>query len=263
MLETFSYEVERDLRGTAVFVFLVSLYSVFAVALFPTFTTSGIDLDALVEGYPDVIREAFGIEALGTIEGFLAGELYNFVWLLILGVYFAYRGAGLIASDVEHDRLDVLLSFPVSRARFLFEKFGSLLVPVVALNVAAGVVVYAGILVIGESIDPVNLTMVHLLSIPYLLACASIGLVLSVLFDRADVAQRVAIGVVFTLYLVDSIAASAEGFEFLQYLSPTYYYNPTEVLVHGTVDGLDTLVLVAAMVVFLFVSRALFRRRDV
>lgn len=263
MFETTYYETDRNLRGTAVFVVLVSCYAVFAVALFPAFATADVDLEALMEGYPEVIREAFGIEALGTIEGFLAGELYNFVWLLVLGVYFAYRAGGLIASDIEHDRLDLLLSLPVSRSALLREKFASLLVPILALNIGAGAVVYTSVLAIGESIDPIALMMVHVLSIPYLAACASIGLVVSVMADRADIAHRAAIGIMFSLYLVESIAASTNGFEFLQYVSPTHYYDPTAILVRETYAMGKTAILIVVTLLLLLLGQLLFERRDI
>lgn len=56
----------------------------------------------------------------------------------------------------------------------------------------------------------------------------------SVIVDRADIAQRVAIGVMLALYLVEVIAASAEGFEALEYIIPTYSDDPTAILVRET-----------------------------
>lgn len=263
MFETVYYETDRNLRGTGIFVVLVSLYAVFAVALFPSFEAAAVDLEELVKGYPEPVRHAFGIEAIGTIEGFLAGEFYNFVWVLLLGLYFAYRAGGMIAADIERDRMDLLLSFPVSRSRLLLEKFASLLVPILALNIGVELVIYGGVLSIGEAIDPISLTMAHLLSIPYLATCASIGLVLSVVVDRADIAQRGALGLVFALYLVESLAASAEGFEALQYVSPTYYYDPTTILVRETYAIGDAGLLVVATVGLLLLSQSLFKRRDI
>lgn len=263
MFETLRYETERRLRGTAVFVAIVSLYAAFAVALFPSFEGAGADLERLIESYPEAIRQAFGIEALGTVEGFLAGEFYNFVWLLVLGVYFAYRAGGTIAADIERDRMDLLLSFPVSRGRLLTEKFAALLVPIVALNVVVAPVVALGTTLIASPIDTVDLVVVHLLSIPYLLTCSAIGLVLSVLVSRADIAQRAALGLLFVLYLVESIAASADGFEALQYVSPTYYYDPTAILVRSEYAVAETGVLVVATIALLLVAQHLFRRRDI
>ncbi|WP_254544141.1 ABC transporter permease subunit [Halomarina pelagica] len=261
MLETARYEAGRRVRGTAVLTAGISALSAFFVWYFTEL--EGVEMDEMLAELPPAMIEAFGIETLATIEGFLAAELYNFVWLLGLGLYFAYSAGGIVASDIERGRMDLLLSFPVSRSRLLAEKFASLLVPVVALNVVVGTVVYLLTLAIGESIDPVALAMVHLLSIPYFLACAGIGVVLSVLFDRADVAKRVALALVFVLFLVESVVASAGDLEWIRYVSPTHYYSPTPILVDGTYEPADTGVLLAAFLALLFVGQLLFRRRDI
>ncbi|MEF8801228.1 MAG: ABC transporter permease subunit [Halolamina sp.] len=263
MSETFWYETERRLKGTVVFAVVVSLYAVFAVGLFPSVETANVDFERLMESYPEALREAFGVEAIGTIEGFLAGELYNFVWVLLLGVYFAYRAGGMIAADIERGRMDLLLSLPISRARLLVEKYASLIVPITVVNIVTGVTVYAGTVVIGHAIDPVAIVMVHLLSIPYLLACAAIGLVFSVVLDRADIAQRAALGALFVLYLIESLATSTEQFEALKYLSPTYYYAPTDVLVRESYAVVDTAILGGMAVGLLFCSYLRFKNRDI
>lgn len=263
MLETFRYDTERRLTGTGVFAVLVSLYAGFAVALFPSVESSSVDLQRLVEAYPEPLREALGMEAIGTIEGFLVAEFYNFVWVLLLGVYFAYRAGGLIASDIERGRMDLLLSLPLSRTQLLFEKYAALAVPIVVINVVAALTIYASTVAIGHSVDPVGIGLVHLLSIPYLLICSAIGLVVSVVIGRAEVAQRVALITVFALYLLESLAGSTQRFEELQSLSPTQYYDPTAILVDETYALADAGVLLIATVVLLLCSRLLFNRRDI
>lgn len=263
MFEIARYEAEKRMKGTAALTIGIAVLSLAFVGFFPSLEGADVDFDAVLDAYPPAVQEAFGIATLSTIEGFLAVEIYQFVWLLLLGLYFAYSAGGLIASDVEHDRMDLVLSLPVSRSRVLGEKFLSLLVPILALNLAVPVVVYGGVLAIGQSIDPLDLAMVHLLSIPYLLACAAIGLALSVLVSRADVAKRIAIALVFVLFLVESISASTEGLEPVGYASPTHYYDPTAILVEGTYDlaGAAALLVVVALLVFL--ARFRFSRADI
>ncbi|WP_247003410.1 ABC transporter permease [Halosolutus gelatinilyticus] len=261
MLETARYEASRRVRGTVVLTVALSLYVAFIVWYYTVL--EGVDYDQMLESMPPALMDAFGIETMATIEGFLGSQIYNFVWLLALGLYFAYVGGGLIADDIEKDRMDLLLSFPVSRARLLAEKVASLLLPLVTLNVVIAVVTYALVLAIGETIDPVDLALVHLLSIPYLLVCVAIGVVCSVLVDRAAIAERAALGVVFALFLVESVVGGASDFEWLQYVSPTYYYEPTPMLINGTYDLADTGVLLALFAILLLGSQLLFRRRDI
>lgn len=261
MLETARYEAERRVRGATALTVGVSCYAAFIVWYFTIL--EGTDFEELTEGMPPAMIEAFGIDALGTIEGFLGGQIYTFVWVLGLGLYFAYAGGGLIAGAIEDERMDLLLSFPVSRSRLLAERFASLLVPMVALNVGVGAVIYGLALAIGETIDPVALAMVHLLSIPYLLVCAAIGLAFSVRFDRAAVAERAAIGVVFALFLLESVIGGGTDVEWLRYASPTHYYEPTRVLVDGSYAWLDSVVLLVAFLGLLILAQVLFARRDI
>jgi ABC-2 type transport system permease protein len=263
MLEIARYETEKRRRGTVALAVGIGVLALVFVAFFPSLDSADVDIDAMLAAYPPAIQEAFGIATLSTIEGFLAVEIYQFVWLLLLGLYFAYSAAGLIADDVERDRMDLTLSLPVSRSRVLAEKFLSLLVPILALNTVVAAAVYVGVLAIGQSIDPLDLAMVHALSVPYLLACGAIGLVLSVLVSRADVAKRIAIALVFVLFLIESVAASTEEFEWLGYVSPTRYYDPTAILVEGSYDLVGAAVLLGATVALVLLARFRFSGADI
>jgi ABC-2 type transport system permease protein len=261
MFEFSRYYGRRRVKGGAALSAGLAILTGLYIYIFPSISAS-IDLDAYVESMPPALRAAFGLQSLGSIEGFLAAELYAFGWVLLLGLYLAYSAASLIAGDVEAERMDMLLSLPVSRSKVLVEKFSSLLVPVAIANLVLPVVVYVGVLAIGESIAVADLLMVHLLSIPYLLTTAAVGLVASVVFDRASLAQRAAMGVVFGLFLVDSVVTNTD-FAALGALSPTRYYDPAAILVQSQWDLTGAGVLLVAALALVLVARALFQRKDI
>jgi len=262
MFELARYDAEKRVRGAAVLsggiVALVAMYA----WIWPNIESSTVDFDQYIEAFPPALREMFGIRSLGTIEGYLATELYAFVWVLLLGLYFAYAGAGLVASDVERGRMDVLLAMPVSRARVVTEKLLALAVPLLAVNVVTPAAVYVSVVALGESIAVADLVAVHALSVPYLLACAGIGLLASVGASRVSVAQRAAMGVVFGLFLVESVAASTD-YSWLGTLSPSRYYEPANVLVDSQYDVGGALALLAGAVALFLAGVWWFRRSDV
>lgn len=261
MFEFTRYYGRKRLKGSAALAGGLAVLTGLFLYMFPSIS-QGVDLDEYVESIPPALREAFGIRALGSIEGFLAAELYSFGWVLLLGLYLAYAAASLVADDVEDGRMDVLLALPVSRSKILVEKFASLAVPVAIVNVVVFVVVAVGVTAIGDSIVYADLAMVHLLSLPYLLTTASIGLTASVYFDRADLAQRVGMGLVFALFLVESVVSGTD-FEWLGWVSPTRYYDPATILVDSQWNLLHAAVLLVAGSVLLVASREYFRRKDV
>jgi ABC-2 type transport system permease protein len=265
MLEIATYESERRIKGAFVVALILGVLSVLFVSLFPSIASSGVDFEAYMESLPPALQAAFGASgglAFTTIEGFLAVELYQFFWVLMLGIYVAYQAGGLIAGDVERGRMDVLLAAPVFRRRVVVEKFLSLVSGVVVVNLVVGLLVYGAVIAIGESISVADLAMVHLLSIPYLLACGAIGLLLSVLTDDSDVAKRGGLGAIFGLFLLETISQSAD-LGWLGAISPTRYYDPTAVLVSGEYDLAGAAVLLAGTAALVAASAGWFRRKDI
>lgn len=260
MFETTRYEARRRLRGTGILAVAISLYSAFIVWYFTII--GGIDAEEVFRDAPPAMIEAFGIDALNTMEGYLGAQIFMFLWLLGLGIYFAYTGAGLIADDIENRRMDLLGVFPISRVRLLGEKFLALLLPILGLNIVVGIVIYGMVLGIGESIDPVHLTLAHLLSIPYFLVCAAIGMILSVLVNRAAIAERVAMGLIFLFWLGESIVSANGDFGWLASLSPTHYYEATPVVIEGSFDPVDSIVLLGGFAGLYLIGALLFKRRD-
>ncbi len=262
MFETARYEASRRLRGTAGLTVIVSVYAVFLAFFFQSLPKE--QLRTSVEIMPPSVLEAFGIVELSTIEGWLASEVYTFVVIWALGIYFAYTAAGLIADDIEHDRMDLLILLPFSRSRLLVEKFASILVPIFIVNGVLLVVVYVTALGIGEPVDPIRLVMVHILAIPYLLTCAGIGIYLSTLtvFNRATVAQGIAAGIIALLNLI-GIFASGTVLSWMMNISPREYYDPSAILIEGNYNLVSAGILLIATVVLVLVSQRRFERRDI
>lgn len=261
MFETARYEVSRRLRGTVFLSIAISLYAAFIVWYFTVL--EGIAVEEVFEELPPAMMEAFGIETLSTIEGFLGAQIYNFVWLLGLGLYVAYVAGGTIATDIERGRMEILLSFPISRSQLLVEKLASLLLPIVVVNLVVGCVIYLLAASIGERIAVTHLALTHVLSVPYLLVCTGIGLAFSVAVDRAAIAERGAVGVVFVLFLVESVVSGASEYDWIQYLSPTQYYEPTPALIDGSYELIDSGILLVAFIGLVLLSQILFYRRDI
>lgn len=244
-------------------VILLGVFAVLSALYFSMFPSISEDAEALMEAFPEAMLDFIGIDALHTIEGFIAAELYAFFWVVLLPIYFAYVGAGTIAGDIENRKMDLTLSNPVSRESVLIQKVTALFVPLTVLNVGVPIIVYFSAVFIGESISPVALVMVHLLSVPYLLVCAAIGVTLSVVIVRVRSAQAVGLGGVFILWLIDSASRLDPDYEWIGYFTPSRYYEPTDILVHEEYAFFDAAVLLVAFVLLLLLAAGIFVERDI
>ncbi|MWV64676.1 ABC transporter permease subunit [Halorubrum sp. JWXQ-INN 858] len=242
---------------------LTGVFAMLAAVFLAVFPAMKDEADAIEAAYPDYMLELMGLEELSTIEGFAGGYVYPFVWILFAGMYFGYAGAGTVADDVRTRKMDLTLSYPVSRESVIVQKVAALWVPMAALNVGMLAVMAGGARLVGESFDPVALAMVHLLGVPYLLVCAGIGVVLSVGTDRPGRARTGALGLVFLLWLLDGLAALEPDYEWIAELTPSHYYDPTAILLHEEYAFLDAAVSLGAFLVLLVVATTVFVRRDI
>ncbi len=246
-------------RGTAVLAGAFAVLTAFLVAVFPAMAAEAELLEA---AFPEYVGGFFGFEALHTMEGFVGSYAFPFIWILFVGVYFGYLGGGMIAGDVRARRLDLLLAGPVSRESVVIQKFAALWVPLLGLHLAVFAVIVGGAAIIDESIDIGLLVAAHLFSIPYLLVCAGIGLVLSVVLSRREHAQAGALGVIFLLWLLDGISEYDPDLAWLSDLTPSHYYDPVAILVHEELPLADAAILLGAFLALIVIAIILFVRRD-
>lgn len=261
MLEITKHETKRQVVGTgAVTVGLAGL----------TLVILAVGLDAATLGHtvPEWIWDRIGAtHEHGAFFGVLLTVLYQFGWVVVLGLYFAYRASSMIAASRETGSFDLLLTAPVSRASIVRQRFLSLLPPIIAVNSIVAGCVIAETQLTDQYVAIENVIAVHLLSIPYLLFCVSIGLLLSVYVRKSRNAKWGTIGVVLVLTQMESIS-HATGIPELVELSPLSYYDPAAVLSTspseltsvGHLSGAGYLIGVSLF--FVLVSMLAFRQQD-
>lgn len=127
-------------------------------------------------------------------------------------------------------------------------------------NQTDGTLVAVGVTAIGYSLD--QLIAVHALSAPSWLLCAVIGLVASVTFSRAAVAERVAAGLIFASILVESVVVGT-NLDALGLLAPSHYYDPTSVLLDGENALGQVVTLLVGVVGTVAVAVVVFQHRDI
>lgn len=260
MISILYTESRQRVRESLVIVGAFGLLSAFLFAAFPAFS----DQAERIEGaFPEPLVALFGFEAMHTYEGFLGGYSYPMLVVLFAGIYFAYTSAGMIADDISTRKMDLTLAAPVSRESVLVQKIAALWVPLAILSVGIALINGLGALVLGESLDPLVLLMVHLLSVPYLLVCAGIGLVLSVWVERSETAEIGALALVFLLWLVEGLSDMSPEFSWVGYLTPSRYYDPSAILVHEEFALLEAGILLGAFFALFVIATVRFVRRDI
>ncbi len=238
------------------FMGMAAMYS----GMYPAFKEFMVDLG------PEMMEQFNfipGAEDMASYIGFLNVELYQMFWLLILGILVGFIAASLVSKEVEAKTIDLLMANPISRRQIVIEKYLGLIPTILIVNFATMIVVYGMTLAINEEINLGYLFMIHVVSIPYFLAVASMGLLASVIIDEKMKASIIMIAVIVGMFVFRSISLMVPDYEAIGSLSLTNYFNPYDILKTGTVDAVGVVVLVAVILECLLVSMFIFERRDI
>jgi len=201
--------------------------------------------------------------ALLTPGGYATWHTLGFV-PVILGIWTVLVGSRLVRGEEERGSLDVVLATSWPRVRILAEKIAALLtaVLVISLLFALGAVIgeaSAGIQVdiAGAVLAGVNIGVTVFLF-------GMLALLLSHLLLHQAAAAGIASGLMVLSYLLNGLGRIVEHGEWIQYLSPLYYYDMSKPLIstYGTNAG-ALLFLLAVGMLFALASFPLFMTRDI
>jgi ABC-2 type transport system permease protein len=217
-------------------------------------------MEEMMESYPASIKEAFGIQALDTVEKYVDAEMLSLVIPLALGFFVVRRMAGALTGAEERGHLDPLLSLPLARWVLVAGTFVAtgvmtavILVVIWALTLLVGTIAGTGIsaLTLGEG----------LLSVwPLVMVFGGLATLAAGLLHHAAAVTAIGAGTLVGMYVVDLVGKLAEPLEPLRAATAFRYYGS------AIQQGLDVshllgLTLVALLLAALGAWR--FERRDV
>lgn len=253
-------ESRRLVRSSLILGGTYAVLTLFILAVFPSMAD---EAELFEDAFPEAMQGLFGMEAMHTLEGFIGSYVFSLMWVVFIGLYIAYVAGGLVAGDIRERRMDLILANPVSRESVVLQKFASLWVPITVLIVVQFGMLYGGSVVLDETLDPIALALLHLLSVPYLLVCGAIGILFSVIVSRTETAQAGAVGVVFFLWLIDGLSEMDPDFEWIGEIAPSRHFDSAAILIHEEYAWMDAGILLVAAIAILILGIVRFVRRDI
>ncbi len=234
----------------------LGLMSAFIVAIFPSVEDS---ISKAVQGYPEGLKEAFGIGQLTNVEQYLQAEMLSLIVPLALG-YLAVRAiASGLTGAAEVGRLDVLLSAPVSRRRLVLAGFLATAVELAAVLLVTGVLTGLGSVLAGAGLDAGAAAAGFANVWPLALLFAGFGVVAAGFSLRTSVVTGSVAGVLVAMYVIDLVGKLDPDLDGLRYLSVFRYYGNA---IEDGIDPLAFLGVTAAACLLAALGAWLFERRD-
>jgi ABC-2 type transport system permease protein len=214
----------------------------------------------LMASYPPELMAFFGrVAAITTPAGFL--DAYTSYLPVILGIYTVLAGSGMVVSDEEAGRLDLILAHPVSRSALFWGRLIALTLATVAL-MAVGYLGFA-LPLNGSGLELTwgELALPFLAMTSLILCFGAIAVLLSVLLPSRRIAASVAGLIMVASYFLTSLTRVNDSLKPIARLLPYDYYQGG-----AAVEGLNLtwfFGLLLASLLLAAAAWALFIRRDI
>ena len=216
----------------------------------------------MIKAYPPEFLAFFGSNpaSIVTPEGFLG--MYAFSMLPpIFGIFAILVGSGLLASDEERGRLDLILAHQVSRSGLFWGRVAAFVAATLAIC-ALGWLGFA--LLLGGSTLGLGWGRMALPFVPLavqLIVYGALALVLSMLLPSRSAAAAVAGLVMIGSYLLSSLARLEPNLQIAARLLPYEHYQAAAAI--NGLDGVALLGLLLASALMALIAWWRFERRDV
>lgn len=252
------HTIRMQLRGVVIWGLIVGLYSAALVATFPSFGGQE-GMSQIVQSYPEGLREAFSLDALGTVEGFLASQVFDFA-PLALSFFTILALASAIAGAEERGSIDILLGNPLPRWQLVVGSFVATAISFFLILAIVGLLTLlpAQLLDVDLSVQAAAEGVLNLW--PACLFFGALALLGSAIFHRRAVAVAIPAALLFVMYLLNVLGDIVEEMEGYQPLSAFYYYGSA---IENGIDWANFVGLTAVAAALALMAALIFRRRDI
>ena len=231
--------------------------SAFMAAIYPSVRSS---IDQIAENYPAGLKEAFGVQAMNTVEGYLHAEMFSLIVPLAMS-YFAIRAVtGATVGAEERGYLDTILALPVSRTVLMVGSYVVAAVGCAAIMAITGAMTFIVGRVAGTAIS-LGLVTAGVMGVwPLAMFFGGVAALASGMLHNARAVTGVAVGVLVGMYALDVAGRLANGLDPIRLISAFRYYGAP---LRDGIDPASFIGLTAVGILLLITGALMLERRDV
>ncbi|GAC1480595.1 MAG: hypothetical protein PVSMB9_05460 [Candidatus Dormibacteria bacterium] len=247
------------------YAFGAAFYSVLIVFLFQRVVEQHKGfLNQYLTVVPKALLRLFNIGGTDLISfgGFVGAEYLSFIWVVIVAAFTIAFTSGALAKELEQGTLELVLSYPMGRLRFLFSKVAALLLALAAIVLSTVGGIWLGALTQHLAVPLRAYLSAAIVGLAFALAISGYGFLFSALASERGAAALPAAGLTVLFYLVNFAAQTWDTLKGLSRLSLFNYYRPQDALNLGRVDLFAIAVLLGVALAGTLGAAFVFRMRD-
>ena len=198
------------------------------------------------------------------VKGFITLEFFILLTMLA-GMFIAYLSVSIIAGDFENRHMDIWLSKPITRRRYIAEKFAAIIIISLIMSLTAALGLIAGL----SSINSLNelsafATLISVITgLPVLMVVAAVGTLSAVGFQKVRAAMGFSFAFVFAQLFLRTFGSFSKELEFMKTISVFTYWDYSASVFESTFKIGDFALLVIVSLLIIAASIWVFKKKDI
>lgn len=235
------------------------------LSVFSSIQSQAQNLSKLLESYPKAFMKAFDVSAtsFSTLGGYLSVEAYGVIWQIIVILLVVSFAGNALAGEVENGTLAITLSMPISRAKVYASRYLAGATALATFVVASVLLLIPIVALRHDSIASLNVVKLAFSGWLWGAALFSFTYMISALFEEKSKVYIVAGGTLLGMYALNLFSGLLPRLDKFKYASVFHYYNASQALVNGRLDGLSMVVLSLTVVVSFVIGLLIIKQRDI
>ncbi|XRG78681.1 ABC transporter permease subunit [Rossellomorea sp. GAMAL-10_SWC] len=262
-MNIFLHELKAYRKSTFIWTASLMAIVVFFLSLFPAIAKDYVQFSKVLEGYPEGVRKALGleIESFGNVLGFYS---YVFIYISLCGAIQAMiLGTSIISKEVREKTADFLLTKPVTRTKVMSSKIFAGVASLAITNVfylVATIMMAQHVKTADYSSKSIILLSVSLFITQLLFL--GIGILISVVLPKIKAVLSISLAIVFGFFVVGMVVATDES-NAKRFLSPFKYFEPKYIIAHSKFESNFLFASIGMILVSIIVSYMIYKKRDI
>lgn len=233
------------------------------LVFYPTFRDQASEMEAAFEDLPEAAVQLMG----GSTDffspiGFMNSQIFFIMLPMLLGILAISLGSKLLANEEQNHTIESLLARPISRSKLLLSR---IIVGIIILLIATVASLLSTLLIadiVDIDVSAQNMTIATLGCFLLALSFGSIAFLLSALGKARALSIGIASAIAIGGYLISSLALTVTWLDIPSKFMPFEYYE-SELILNGTYNWSNMVILSTVSVVCGIISWLVFRRRDI
>lgn len=256
--------LKNKTRTIVSFSFGSILYLSLVIWIYPSLANSQ-GLEQMLEAFPEDFLSAFGFSGgIENLSGFVAGEYYSLLFIIILIIYCVSTATQLIARLVDRGSMAYLLSSGLSRTKVALTQISVMLL---GLFIIVGITLISGILgadifIENNDFDAANFVKLNIVTFLFFFMVSGYCFFFSCLLNDEKKALGITGGLSIAFFAIDMVAGISDKLDWMKYITIFTAYKPTEIA-QGSVEILPVSIgLGLAGIVLFTLAAVIFKKRD-